>query len=594
MAPTSPARRSSHGTTTRPSRLGGFARRSAEGVKSSAVGFVRWLNSPPGRGVLKCSLAYTIASLATFAPPLSAFLGRPGGKHVVATMTVYFHPARTAGSMIEAVMIAVVAVLYAELVSLLSMVTSVLVGNVWGMVTLAHVLVVIIFVGGGFGFIGWVKQKMGNPLVNVASTLASLAIISVVTKENDVVRNVWSNQKIVQVLKMLVMGITTTALVNLLVWRVSARGLLRGSMGKVSTSLADMLSLITRGFLNGSENDLALAEYLASSSSYSSLYTSILKNLREAKFEHYFVGHDKLYAAQRSVVQSMETLAQSIGGLRSASIPLIRLLEATEQRTAITSPSRRPKGPESRVSFVSAVTSPLETDQNVTEEAQRRLSHTCTPREFFQIFLDSVGPPTEALSAGLCRALREPHFEQSSELNGSENNHFTHSLSDALSTFNIARSKALQEMYEHSTLRDASASLQAELEQVAAACNHFTYSLQSLSEETQRYLDLIDDMKYVEKHGKRSWFWLWRGLRSGKKKTGSLEEEGLIKPIRKSGTPRGIPDSMVEQRDTYSWRTAPGASRLVALASQKVLRVIRKMARDDGKYHLHGHHLAQC
>lgn len=571
------------------SRLGAFSRRSASRLKAAAVGFGRWLNSPAGRGVIKCSLAYTIASLATFARPLSAFLGRPGGKHVVATMTVYFHPARTAGSMIEAIMIAIVAVLYAEMVSLLSMVTSVLVGAVGGMVTLAHILVVIVFVGGGFGFMAWVKQKMGNPLVNVASTLASLAIISVVTKENAVVQNVFSNHKIIQVLKMLVMGITSTAVVNLVVWRVSARGLLRGSMSKVSISLADMLTLITRGFLTGSENDLALAEYISSSSSYSSLYPQILKNLREAKFEHYFVGHYKLYAAQRSIVQAMETLAQSIGGLRSASIPLIRLLEETSDSSGSSSP--RLEGPENRISNVSATESPADTDQDGTENAddtddiqKRRTSHSCTPLEFFQMFLSSIGSPTEVLSAGLCQALREPHFEQRPAEEGPDNSQFTHSLSDALSSFNIAKSKALQDMYSHATLRDSSSPrLQAELEQVAAACGHFTYSLQSLSEEVQKYLDLIDDMKYVEQHGQRSWRWIWEGLKHPKKRSGVDEEEGLIKPIRKSGVPRGIPDSMVQQRDTFSWKTAPGASRLVALASQKVLRVIRKMARDDSK-----------
>lgn len=576
------------------SRVGVYARPSTARLKDAVVRFARWLNSPPGRGVIKCSLAYTIASLATFAPPLSNFLGRPGGKHVVATMTVYFHPARSAGSMIEAIMIAIVAVLYAELVSLLSMATSVLVGAVWGLVTLAHILVVVVFVGGGFGFIGWVKQKMGNPLVNVASTLASLAIISVVTKENAVVENVFSNQKIIQVLKMLVMGITSTAVVNLLIWRVSARALLRGSMGKVSTSLADMLSLTTRGFLKGSESDLALAEYLASSSTYSSLYTQLLKNLREAKFEHYFVGHDKLYVAQRSVVKSTETLAQSIGGLRSASVPLIRLLEAAEDDSdALSSPTGL-EGPESRISFISALTSPVEldTDRKVTESLldkreSRRPSHPCTPLEFFQIFLSSISSPTEALSAGLCKALWESDFEKRPSDEESDSNRFTHALSDALGSFNAARSKALQEMYEHSTLRDSSSpGLQADLEQIAAACGHFTYSLQSLSEEIQKYLDLIDDMKYVGQHGKRSWGWLWRAMKRGKntQRAETMEEEGLIKPIRKSGVPRGIPDSMVQQRDTYSWKTAPGASRLVARASQNGLRMFRKIARDDSEH----------
>jgi len=217
-----------------------------------------------GRGVLKCTFAYTLASLATFVGPLSDFLGKPDGKHVVATITVYFHAARSAGSMIEAILIAFVAIAYAELVSIVSMVASVVVGSKLGLVTLAHVLVVVVFIGGAFGLMGWVKQRLNNPLVNVGSTLASIAIISVVTKENAVVDNVFSNQKIGQVLKMLVMGITSAAAVNLLIWPVSARTQLRASMMKASVALGDVLAAVSSSFLRGdtrhdSPNDITTA-----------------------------------------------------------------------------------------------------------------------------------------------------------------------------------------------------------------------------------------------------------------------------------------------------------------------------------------------
>ncbi len=77
-----------------------------------------------------------------------------------------------------------------------------------------------------------------------------------VTKETAVLANVFSNQKIVQIFKMLIMGVASTTAVNLLVWRVSAVALLRESMKKASTSLGDMLAMITSSFLSGSEEDL--------------------------------------------------------------------------------------------------------------------------------------------------------------------------------------------------------------------------------------------------------------------------------------------------------------------------------------------------
>ncbi len=51
--------------------------RRPEAVRTHAGELARWLDSPKGRGILKCTLAYTIASLATFLSPLSDFLGSP-------------------------------------------------------------------------------------------------------------------------------------------------------------------------------------------------------------------------------------------------------------------------------------------------------------------------------------------------------------------------------------------------------------------------------------------------------------------------------------------------------------------------------------
>ena len=58
--------------------------------------------SKTGLGILKCSLAYLLGSLATLVPAISGLIGhRQGSKHMVATVTVWFHPARSIGSMHE-------------------------------------------------------------------------------------------------------------------------------------------------------------------------------------------------------------------------------------------------------------------------------------------------------------------------------------------------------------------------------------------------------------------------------------------------------------------------------------------------------------
>ncbi len=599
----------------------------AHSVRAGGARGLRWLDSPVGRGVLKCTLAYTLGSLATFWSPLSDFLGRPDGKHVVATLTVYFHPARSVGSMIEAVLIAIVAVAYAELVSVLSMCTSVLFGDVFDMVPLAHGLVVTVFIGGGFGLMGWVKQRMGNPLVDVGSTLASLAIIGVVTKETAVLTSVFSNQKIVQILKMLIMGITITTVVNLTVWRTSAVSALRQSMTKASVSLGDMLSLITRGFLSGSEEDVLSPEFAAASSAYSSIYPQMTKNLREAKFERYFLGHEKIYQLDRAVVRSMETVAQSIGGLRSAANSEFALLkepletmEAMAPLSRVTSPSEFATSPLYSPNLQRTISNTMRSGRDrffalssideASEEshedergpARDRRSSDATsiklapfrhPSEIFELFIELLGPSMKSLAYTLSEVLRDPPFGEAPEYKISINDHFRQSLTDALSLFNDARAHALQELYKTLELdRTRSDRIQADLEEVAAACGHFSFSLQTFGEEMQKYLDVLDDLKFASEHRKRSWHWLlwWRNGRNSSRKAVALpydngERDPMIKPIKKSAMPKGIAEPLIRRRDTYSWEAAPETktSKVVASISQRILGTVRRLARDDSE-----------
>jgi hypothetical protein len=602
--------------------------------------FLRWLNSDVGRGVIKCTLAYTLGSLATFWSPLSDFLGRPDGKHVVATLTVYFHPARSVGSMIEAVLIAIVAVAYAEMISILSMCTSVFFGDVLEIVPLAHGLVLGVFIGGGFGFIGWVKLRMGNPLVDVGSTLASLAIIGVVTKETAVLTSVFSNQKIIQILKMLIMGITITTVVNLLVWRAPAVSALRQSMTKASVSLGDMLSLITRGFLSGSEEDVLSAEFAAASSTYASVYPQMTKNLREAKFERYFLGYEKIYQLDRAVVRSMETLAQSIGGLRSAAnsqfvllkepmgplsrimspsdpmmTPLTRVMSATEPTLSpLFSPSLHRaiastvRSGRERFAPMSAIDEASEESHENSYEAERnpfderrRSDATSLPpfrhsSEIFELFIELLGPSMKSLAYTLSEVLRDPPFGTAPDYEITVNENFRHSLADALSLFNEARAHALQELYKTLELdRTRSQSIQADFEEVAAACGHFSFSLQTFGEEMQKYLDVLDDLKFASEYRRRSWHWLqwWKNRRQRGWTAMALpydnqEQDALIKPIKpikKAAMPRGIADPLIRRRDTYNWEAAPETKKrtIVATASQRLLGVVRKAARDDGE-----------
>lgn len=305
----------------------------------------KFITSPTGINILKCSLAYILGSLATFVPAIAGLLGRNDGKHMVATgkffeytsydlnltcfffilVTVYFHPARSVGSMIEAILLAFAAFLYAAFISFTSMAVSVFFGR-QHLLLIGHVIVLIVFCGGGLGLVGWTKQKLGSPLVNVACSLTSLALITVLTKEGAVQAAKFSYNKVWQVLKMVIMGTIASSAVAFLIRPSSARNEFRDTFIKATDAMGEMLTHITRSFLSGSEVDLNTSGFLRASDLSKSTYKTLVKNLGEAKYEHYVLGTEEEYKISLRLVKCLEQLMQSIGGLRSAAETQFTLL----------------------------------------------------------------------------------------------------------------------------------------------------------------------------------------------------------------------------------------------------------------------------
>ncbi|KAH7326278.1 60S ribosomal protein L19 [Stachybotrys elegans] len=580
-------------------------------AKDSAVRTWAFFKTEEGRGVLKCTLAYLLGSTATFWSPLSNFLGHRDGKHIVATLTVYFHPARTAGSMLEAVLIAITAVVYAELVCLMAMAVSIASRSQFGHVTPAHIFVLFICIGGGLGFVGWVKQRINQPLVNTASTLASIAIISVLTKEDSVREGFFSGEKMTQMLKMLLLGISFTSAVNLLVWRVSAREQMRTSFTSCAVALSDKISFITRGFIEGSEDAVKSSHYARVSARYNSSYSSVTKGLRESKFEHYFLGNEKIYKLDKRLVKSLEALSQAIGGLHSALQTQFTLLRETPQTDPLASGLMSPtgmgtvRGPTFMRSFSGAIESGKDRLSVIDESTEDDRQHPPTqrtrsdasitaprvfqaPSDIFELFIQLLGPSLKSLAYTLSETLREPPFGDDPTSEVAANDQLRESLRDALNLFNDVRGSALQELYRSIELgRSRSEAIQADIEEVAAACGHFSFSLQAVAEEIDSYLDVLEELKHVTETNGRSWNWMKFWTHFGGSAKSSTETESLlpkpmpVKSIRKSALPKGIPDEMVTRRDTFSWDAAPQTSKYVRAVSENLLKVLRFLAKED-------------
>ncbi|KAI4134483.1 MAG: hypothetical protein LQ347_001481 [Umbilicaria vellea] len=517
------------GGQERRTREAGLSRRIRNGCEDFFGRTWMFVTSKTAKDVLKCSIAYFLGSLATFLPPIAAFLGHQDGKHMVATITVYFHPARSQGSMFEAILVATLAFVYAVFICFTSMGVSVLFGQIWNRIVLGHIVVLIVFCGGGLGFVGWIKQRLAKPLVNVACSLTSLAIITILTKEGAVQAATFSNEKVTQVLKMVVMGVLATTVVCFCVSPISARKELREDMISVTDSFADMLTMITRSFLTGVEEELQQPISTQVSDRYKAAIASLSKNLKEARFEHYVVGTEKEYDLESKMVKCMQRLAQNIGGLRSAAITQFNLLSqaaaagtttptksnglaasmlsAQDEYGVLPAGEEHPEGgsPEGSSSSI----------RRRSMDSYQTLPLVNTPAEVFSSFITQLGPSMKSLAITL---VDELPYGPSPDFRIAVNANFQTSLIEAVELYSAARKEALALLYKRKELnKNRPTEVEVEYEEVAASCGHFSYSLQDFAQEMKVYLEVLDELKQESEKAPRgrSWHWLrfWRSKR---------------------------------------------------------------------------------
>ena len=100
----------------------------------------------------------------------------------------------------------------------------------------------------------------------------------------------------------------------------------------------------------------------------------------------------------------------------------------------------------------------------------------------------------------------------------SVNPRFRRSLTEALELYHVSRQDALSLLYKQKELNAARPmEVEADFEEVAASCGHFSFCLQDFGEELKGYLEILDDLKLGSERKTigRSWNWLkfWRNTR---------------------------------------------------------------------------------
>ncbi|KAB8261888.1 Fusaric acid resistance protein-like-domain-containing protein [Aspergillus pseudonomiae] len=495
----------------------------------------QFVTSEEGIGVLKCGLAYLLGSLATFIPAVAALLGPQEGKHIVATITVYFHPARSKGSMYKALICAALAFIYAAFISLTSMYVTIYF-NQRRMIELGHVLVLIIFVGLGFGFLAWTKQRMSDPLVNVACSLASLALIVVLTKEGAIQRGSVSLAKVSQVLKMLLMGIGATMTVSFLVFPVSAQKKLRSNLAVATRSMAIMQSTITEGFLRRTAHEFQGFDYTGAATRLKKAHGELDKLLYETKLEQYVAGWERVHDHEAKLVHWAHGIVHTTGALHSSALLALETLKRPkfadhplDGRTA-NAPAATWNDQQSTISAADAATLlpvdlvMLETNapgngQPVSGQLGRisnqRVSDSFLVTELFDSFIDRLGPSVRSLTLTLTNICAEIPLGLSLDDRVALSPNSAAILSQAIDEYRAAQRDAFGLLYrEKQDMPNGTLEKEACFKEVAAICAHFSYSLLKFGEQLGELLTILTDLEVATAgyHRKKSWSWIkfWR------------------------------------------------------------------------------------
>lgn len=354
---------------------------------------------PLYRNVLKCALAYLIASLFTFNGYLSSFISdlttygdgerrpSPSG-HMVATIAVYFNPAKTMGAMLEADRYCFMGLVYSAFVCLSSMTMFWWLELKPGWEWLADILV-LVWIGVSMSVLAWMKVWMASPPFNTACSMTVIILFVVIVKEGGL-------QMLLQVSFIVLCGSATSNLVCYAIWPQSATAALQTNMTKTLDAFSTLLGLLTNAFLLEEGLQQPSHERLMKAvANHQSSFTSLKKNLKEAQSEWVRgssgVTGEGLGCAYEDAVDSLNRLAQHLNGLRGGT-----RLQYDLTKAGVLGQSKRASTDGSDNGKQRGDVPASAAQDNVDDQETAMLKAAA---EMFGDLVDDLGPPLKALSA---------------------------------------------------------------------------------------------------------------------------------------------------------------------------------------------------
>lgn len=496
------------------------------------------------QNVLKCSLAYLIASLGVYWGPFNRFLGNTDSKHVVATTAVYFHPARTKGSMHQLILFVLLSLAYSFIVSLSCRSVSTFFFNNGSDETSYIIDLVVSSIG--LGVIAFMKQKVNRQTFNTACSLASISLVTCIVKEGLTNSNVIPMGRLFSTAHVVLVGSLIPVIICYVVWPKSAVTALRTSLNDSFNIMSSLLSITTHRFLNGDKISPKDAEIF----SLLRKKTSDLKgSLEEAQYELCLIGKTKEFEMYTEIVDATIALLEHLQALRSSCEMqwlLLHELDPSSPASQSTSNGQHNTTAQSQAesdsvrslsSYNSDIIRLSQSMENMSsvnpintsiQETSDMDYNAMYPTQLFDLFVYYLAPSIKSFVFTVKEVLSAVPFEKKLVEENShdffvKSSNYRLSLAKAVELFENKQERSFDKLYSQDIFKPNNYIFKTDQEEVTACCGNFSYLMALYGKQLIHFLELAEEFETVSKSSPRSWGW----LKFWKKQKRSTDENRL-------------------------------------------------------------------
>lgn len=514
------------------------------------------------QNVVKCGVAYLLASMGVYYAPFSALLGNTDSKHVAATASVYFHPARTKGSMHQLLMFVLMSLSFTFVLLLTCRSVSSYFFN--GGQDEASYAIDLITSSVGLGAIAFMKQKVNRETFNTACSLALISLVACIVKEGSLNSSTIPMNRLVSTSQVVLVGSLISVVICYTLWPKSAVTLLRTSLNDSFNVMSSLVSVVTHRFINGekiSACDLEIFALLRKNS------TALAKNLEEARYELCVVGREAEYDAYCEIVDATNSLMEHLHALKSSCEMRWQLFVDTstlghEDHDSIASLSSLHSQVLPLSHSVENMGSPSLYNSRLQNGDMEYSAVYAT--QLFDLFVYYLAPSIKSFAFTVKEVLSAVPFEKKLLADPEQSlfvksTNYQLSLKRAIELYEEKQVSSFEKLYSQKIFKSNDFQSKTDQEEVTACCGNFTSLLALYGKELIHFLQLTENFEVVTKTYPKSWGWarIWnRGrLRSTTPKNSNYRDVQFVDALRELKSQLKIVDSS-EVSDTderISW-----------------------------------------